>query len=37
MSFLIDNDEVWEKCDKIWDVIKNKLSIKFHSVPVKLK
>ena len=32
MSFLIKDDEVWEKYDKIWDVIKNKLSIKFHSL-----
>ena len=34
MSFLIKDDEVWEKYEKIWDVIKNKLSIKFHSEPV---
>ena len=34
MSFLIKDDEVWEKYDEIWDVIKNKLSIKFHSKPV---
>ena len=34
MSFLIKDDEVWEKCQQIWDVIKNKLSIKFHSDPV---
>ena len=34
MSFLIKDDEVWEKYNKIWDVIKNKLSIKFHSEPV---
>ena len=27
MSFLIEDDEVWEKSEKIWDVIKNKLSI----------
>ena len=31
MSFLIKNDEVWEKYEKIWDVIKNKLGIKFYS------
>ena len=31
MSFLIKNDEVWEKYEDIWDVIKNKLGIKFHS------
>ena len=34
MSFLIKNDEVWDKYDKTWDVIKDKLSIKFDSEPV---
>ena len=34
MSFLIKDDEVWEKYEKNWDVIKNKLSIKFHSKPL---
>ena len=34
MSFLIKDDEVWEKYDEIWDVIKNKLSIKSHSKPI---
>ena len=34
MFFLIKDDEVWEKYEQIWDVIKNKLSIKFHSEPV---
>ena len=34
MSFFIKNDEVWDKYDKIWDVIKIKLNIKFHSEPV---
>ena len=34
MSFLIKDDEVWDKYDKIWDVIKSKLNIKFHSEPV---
>ena len=33
MSFLIKDDEVWEKYENFWDVIKNKLSIKFHSEP----
>ena len=33
MSFLIKDDEVWGKYDKIWDVIENKLNIKFHSEP----
>ena len=34
MSFLIKNVEVWEKYEEIWDVIKNKLGIKFHSEPI---
>ena len=34
MSFLIKDDKVWDKFDKIWDVIKDKLGIKFHSEPV---
>ena len=34
MSFLINNDEVQEKYEDIWDVIKNKLGIKFHSKPI---
>ena len=34
MSFLIKDDEVWDKYDKIWDVIKDKLGINFHSEPV---
>ena len=34
MSFLIKDDEVWEKYNKIWDVNKDKLGIKFHSEPV---
>ena len=34
ISFFIKDDEVWEKYDKIWDAIKNKLGIKFHSDPV---
>ena len=35
MSFLIkDDDEVWDIYDKIWDVIKDKLGINFHSEPV---
>ena len=34
MSFLIKDDEVWKKYEQIWDVIKNRLDIKFHSEPV---
>ena len=33
MSFLIKDDEVWEKYEQIWDAIKNELGIKFHSKP----
>ena len=34
MFFFIKDDEVWEKYEKNWDLIKNKLSIKFHRKPV---
>ena len=34
MSFLIKDDEVWDKYDEIWDAIKTKLDIKFYSDPV---
>ena len=34
MSLVIKDEEVWEKYDKIWDIIKNKLRIKFLSKPV---
>ena len=34
MSFFIKDNEVWDKYDQIWDVIKDKLGIKFHSEPV---
>ena len=34
MSFLIKNDEVWQKYEDIWKVIKNKPNIKFHSQPI---
>ena len=34
MSFFIKDDEVWDEYDKVWDVIKNKLGINFHSEPV---
>ena len=30
ISFLIKDDEVWDKYDKIWYVVKDKLGIKFH-------
>ena len=31
MSFLIKDDEVMDKYNNIWDVIKDKLGINFHS------
>ena len=34
MSFLIKDEEVIEKYEQIWYVVKNKLKIKFHSEPV---
>ena len=34
MSFLIKNDELWQKYENIWNAIKNKLSIKFNSEPI---
>ena len=34
MSFLIKNEEVGEKYEQIWNAIKNKLKMKFHSEPV---
>ena len=34
MYFLIKDDGVWEKYEQIWDVIKKKLGIKFHSFSV---
>ena len=34
MSFLIKDDEVWNKYDKICEVIKDKLGIIFYSEPV---
>ena len=34
MSFMVKDDHVLDKYNKIWDKIKEKLSIKFHSMPV---
>ena len=34
MSFLIKDDDVWEKYENIWDVIKNNRDINFHSKPI---
>ena len=34
MSFMVKDGNVLDKYNKIWDKIKNKLNIKFHSKPV---
>ena len=34
MSCLIKNDEIWQKYEDIWNVIKNKLGNKFNSKPI---
>ena len=34
MSFMIKDDNVLDKYNKIWDKIKEKLHIKFHSMPI---
>ena len=34
MSFLFKNNEVREKYEEVWNVIKNKLGIKFHGEPL---
>ena len=34
ISFLIKDEEVGEKYEQIWDVVKNKLKTKFHSEPI---
>ena len=36
-SFFSKDKEVWEKYEQNWDVIKNKLGIKFHSKPIQEK
>ena len=34
MSFLIKDDYVLDKCNEIWDKIKETLNVKFHRMPV---
>ena len=34
MSFVIKDDHVLDKYNRIWDKIKERLSIKFHSMPI---
>ena len=34
MSFMVKDDNVLDKYNKIWDKIKEKVIIKFHSMPV---
>ena len=33
-SFMVTNEDVLDKYNKIWDKIKNKFGIQFHSKPV---
>ena len=34
MSFMVKDDDVLDIYNKMWDKIKEKLTIKFHSMPV---
>ena len=34
MSFLIEDDKVWDRYDETWCVIKDEIGIKFQSEPV---
>ena len=34
MSFMVKGDNMQDKCNKIWNKIKEKLNIKFHIMPV---
>ena len=34
MSFVIKDDDMVDKCNEIWEKIKETLSIKFHNIPV---
>ena len=34
MSFMVKDDDVLDKYNKMWDKIKEKLTIKFHSMHV---
>ena len=34
MSFFLKDDNVLDKYNKVWNVIKNKLNIKFYCMPV---
>ena len=34
MSFFLKDDNVLDKQNKVWNVIKNKLNIKFYCMPV---
>ena len=34
MSFMIEDDSVLQKCNEIWNKIKNTLNIEFHSVSI---
>ena len=34
MSFVIEDDDALDEYNEIWDKIKEKLNVKFHSMPV---
>ena len=34
MSFVVKDDDVLDKYNKVWGKIKKKLNVKFHSIPV---
>ena len=34
MSFIVKDDDVLDKYNKVWDKIKKKFNVKFHSIPV---
>ena len=35
MSFVTDDEEVYEKYDKIWNVVKSLLKLKFTASPIR--
>ena len=37
MSFLIKDDELLEKCNEIWEKLKNSIKKEFDSEPVQCK
>ena len=37
MTFMIKDDDVLDKCNEVWEKIKNTLNIKFHSILAMMK